>query len=307
MPKLGAHCSTTGGLHTALDRGVSIGADSIQLFTKSNRQWAARPLTSEELETFRARAAETGLDPLVAHATYLLNPASPKPDIWQKSLDALRVEVERCAALGIPYLVLHPGAHTGSGMPAGIERVGQLLDVVHAESDPSVTVCLEITAGQGSCLGADFVDLAQIVERVAEPERVGICFDTCHALGAGYDLTAAEGYEHTFDEFDRLLGLERLKVFHLNDSRHELGGRRDRHAHVGRGFCGLVTFRRLLNDPRFAEHPMLLETPKGEELREDMANLRVLRALVVGADEEVSDETLDSFWEGIEAAEGADE
>lgn len=307
MPRLGAHCSTSGGLVTALDRGVQIGADSIQLFTKNNRQWGARPLKPEEVAEFHARTAETGLTPLVSHATYLLNPASPKSDIWQKTLDALRIEIERCRDLGIAYLVLHPGAHTGSGLAAGIERVAELLDLVHAEGDEAVVVCLENTAGQGTCLGAGFEELAGIIERVARPERIGICFDTCHALAAGYDLRTPEGYEQTFAEFDRLLGLERLKVFHLNDSKHDLGARRDRHTHIGRGFCGLVTFRRLLNDPRFSDHPMLLETPKGDEMLEDIVNLRVLRALLDGSDEEVSDETLDLFWDGIVPAEGKEE
>lgn len=307
MPRLGAHCSTAGGLPTAFDRGVQIGADSIQLFTKSNRQWAARPLKPEEIAEFQARAAATELRPLVSHATYLLNPASPKPDIWQKTLDALRVEVERCRLLGIDYLVLHPGAHTGSGLDAGIERVVEALDIVRAESDESVTICLEITAGQGTCLGAQFEEFARILDRLAEPERIGICFDTCHALAAGYDLTTPAGYEHTFEEFDRLLDLERLKVFHLNDSKYELGAHRDRHSHIGRGYCGLTTFRQLLNDSRFEQHPMLLETPKGNELLEDIVNLRVLRALLSESDEQVSEETLDQFWDGIVPAEGKEE
>ncbi|HBY99509.1 MAG: deoxyribonuclease IV [Ardenticatenaceae bacterium] len=307
MPRLGAHCSTAGGLPTAFDRGLKIGADSIQVFTKSNRQWAARPLTPEEVTEFHARATETGLAPLVCHATYLLNLASPKPDIWQKSLAALRVEIERCRALGLDYLVLHPGAHTGSGTPAGIERVAEALNIVREESDERVMVCLEITAGQGTCLGADFEEFARILDRVDEPERIGICFDTCHALAAGYDLVTPEGYAHTFEEFDRLLDRERLKVFHLNDSKHELGAHRDRHTHIGKGFCGLATFGQLLNDPRFAQHPMLLETPKGDELLEDIVNLRVLRALLHGTDEEISEETLDEFWDGIVPAESKEE
>lgn len=307
MPKLGAHCSTAGGLHTAFDRGVKIGADSIQIFTKNNRQWAARPLSPEEIAKFQSRAAETGLTPLVSHATYLLNIASPKDDIWQKSLNALRVEVERARALGIDYVVLHPGAHTGSGISAGIERVAEALDIVQGETDEGVVVCLEITAGQGTCLGAEFEEFARILDRVKEPERIGLCFDTCHALAAGYDLVTPEGYARTFEEFDRLLDLERLKVFHLNDSKYELGAHRDRHTHIGRGFCGLATFRRLLNDPRFCEYPMLLETPKGDDLVEDIVNLRVLRALLADTDEEVSEETLDLFWDGIVPAEGKEE
>lgn len=307
MPLLGAHTSTAGGLHTALDRGEALGCDTIQLFTKNNRQWQARPLADEEIATFRARASETGLAPLVSHATYLLNPASPKPDIWGKSLSALAVELERCRQLGVPYLVLHPGAHTGSGTEAGIERVAEALNRVHEMGDDSAIVCLEITAGQGSCLGADFGELAAIIERVAAPERVGICFDTCHALAAGYDLCERDAYEAVMAEFDATLGLDRLKVFHFNDSKYDRGGRRDRHTHIGRGFCGLDAFRFILNDPRFEGIPMLLETPKGDDMAEDRVNLRILRALIAGTEEEVDAATLDSFWEGIEAAEGKDE
>lgn len=307
MAILGAHTGTTGGLHTALDRGVELGCDTIQLFTKNNRQWHAKPLTEEEVATFRTRTAESGLGPLVSHATYLLNPASPKPDIWDKSLDALVVELDRCRQLGVRYLVLHPGAHTGSGVAAGIRRMADALNAAHEVGDETAMVCLEVTAGQGTCLGANFEELAQIIARVRSPERIGICFDTCHALSAGYPIGDRAGYEQVMTDFDAQLGLERLKVFHFNDSKYERGSRRDRHTHIGRGYCGLEPFRFILNDPRFEGVPMLLETPKGDDMAEDRINLRVLRALVADSPEQVDVESLDRFWEGIAAIESKDE
>ncbi len=300
MPKFGAHMSIAGGVSRAFDRGEAIGCDTIQLFTKNNRQWKAPPLKPDEVERFHRRHRETGIDPVVAHASYLLNIASPKAHVWQRSFDALLVELERCDRLGIPYLVLHPGSHTGEGVEAGIRRVAEAIDRAHAELDPQSMICLEVTAGQGDSLGASFEELARMVEAVAEPERVGICFDTCHALAAGYDLTTDEGYERTFADFERLLGLERLKVFHFNDSKGGLGSRVDRHAHIGLGACGLECFRRIVNDPRFAHIPMILETPKGADMAEDVINLRVLRGLVAGAEEPTTPHQVEALWAAFE-------
>ncbi len=281
MPKFGAHMSIAGGLEKAFDRGLSVGCDAIQIFTKSSNQWRARPLSEAQIEAFRRRQAETGM-PVVAHSAYLINIGTPKPDLWEKSLEALQVELERCEALGIPYLVLHPGSHTGSGEEAGIAQVARALSELHRRTPGFRSrIALEVTAGQGSNLGYRFEHLARIIEATEEgEERLVVCFDTCHAFAAGYDLSTPEGYEATFEAFDRVLGLERLVVFHLNDSLHPLGSRKDRHAHIGQGKIGLEGFRRLVNDPRFRDHPMLLETPKGPEMKEDVENLRVLRGLL---------------------------
>ncbi len=302
MPKFGAHMSIAGGVSQAFDRGEAIGCDTIQLFTKNNRQWKAPPLKPEEVERFHQRHQETGIDPVVAHASYLLNVASPKAETWQRSYDALLVELERCDVLDIPYLVLHPGSHMGKGVEAGVRKVAEAINRAHAERNPKAMICLEVTAGQGDSLGASFEELAAIIEAVNEPERVGICFDTCHALAAGYDLTTDEGYAETFEAFERLLGFERLKVFHFNDSKGGIGSRLDRHVHIGLGACGLECFRRIINDPRFAHLPMILETPKGPDMAEDVINLRVLRGLVEGAADPTTPEKVQALWAEAEAA-----
>lgn len=306
MPLFGAHISTAGGLHTAFGRAESIGCDALQIFTKSNRQWRAPVLKEEDIAAFQRCAAETRL-PVTAHASYLINLASPQAAIWEKSVAALIEELDRCRRLGIDGLVLHPGAHTGSGYEAGIAQVAAALDRVHEAGDSTSRVLLEVTAGAGTTLGFESWHFEAILARLREPERVALCFDTCHALGAGWDIVSREGYERTMDDLAARVGLERLACFHLNDSRHPLGSRRDRHEHIGYGLCTLEAFRHLVNDPRFADRPMLLETPKGEDMAEDVVNLRVLRALVEGSEEQVDVETLDDFWEGVSRTEGKDE
>jgi deoxyribonuclease IV len=306
MPLIGAHCSTAGGLWTAFDRGEQLGCEAIQLFTKSNRQWRARPLQDLEIERFRQRAEETGILP-VAHASYLINLASPKDDIWRKSVDAYIEEMERCRILGIPYLVLHPGAHTGSGYTAGISRLVEAINEEHARGNDSATLLLEITAGTGTTLGAKIAHFRAVLEQVRQPERLGVCFDTCHALAAGWDLRAAESYGTVMEEFDQIIGLERILCFHLNDSRYELGSNRDRHSHIGLGECTLETFRHVLNDPRFDRVPMLLETPKDDDMAQDVVNLKVLRGLLKGARDPVTAADLDLLWEGVERLPGKDE
>lgn len=298
--------STAGGLHTGYDRGIESGCNAIQIFTKSNRQWNAKPITDEDSLAFRNRGTECGL-PIGAHATYLINMASPKEDIWEKSVNAIIDELHRCRQLGIPYLVVHPGAHVGSGVETGLKRIAEAINREHAVGDDSAMLLLEITAGTGTTLGAEFGHFRDILAEVDNPDRVGICFDTCHAIGAGYDLTTPEGYAATMAEFDEKIGLDKLKYFHLNDSKNPVGSHRDRHTHIGDGFCTLETFRAIVNDPRFADIPMILETPKDDDMKQDLVNLRVLRALVEGADESVTAETLDSFWEGVEKTEGKDE
>ena len=279
--RLGAHESISGGLHRAFDRARSVGCDAMQIFVKSNRSWAVKPLTDEEIALFKAKAEETGIQPVVGHTSYLLNLASPKDDLWQKSRDTLIIELERCEALDVPYLVLHPGSHVGSGEEAGLARVAQALGEVHAATPGfDAQILLETTSGQGTNLGYSFEHLAWLIEHTPEGERLGVCLDTCHIFAAGYELRTVEGYENTITTFDQVVGLARLKAIHLNDSKGELGNRKDRHEHIGQGHIGLEGFRNLLNDPRLEGLPGLLETPKGEDLHEDRENLAVLRGLI---------------------------
>ncbi|HET91601.1 MAG TPA: deoxyribonuclease IV [Chloroflexi bacterium] len=281
MLVLGAHESIAGGVYKAFDRAESVGCEAVQIFVKPNRAWAARPLSEREIARFRARAEETGIRPVVGHASYLLNLASPDDGLWARSRDTLVLELERCEALDVPYLVLHPGSHVGTGEEAGLARVAQALGEVHAATlGFRARMLLENTAGQGSNLGYCFEQLGWLLARTPEGQRLGVCLDTCHAFGAGYDLRTPEGYAAAMDTFDRIVGLERLKAIHLNDSKGELGSRKDRHEHIGKGCIGLDGFRNVLNDPRLAGLPGLLETPKGEDLQEDRENLATLRALV---------------------------
>ncbi|MCS7179307.1 MAG: deoxyribonuclease IV [Anaerolineae bacterium] len=279
--RLGAHESIAGGLHRAFEDARAVGCDAVQLFVKSNRAWAVKPLTEEEIRLFKAKAAETGIGPAVGHASYLLNPAAPDEDLWRRSRDTLIVELERCEALDIPYLVLHPGSHMGAGEEEGLRRVARALGEVHAATRGfRARILLETTAGQGTNLGYRFEQLAWLIENTLEGDRLGVCLDTCHAFAAGYELRTREGYEETLDALDRIIGLSRLLVIHLNDSKNRLGSRVDRHEHIGQGVLGLETFRMVVNDPRFADLPGLLETPKSEDLHEDRENLAVLRSLI---------------------------
>ncbi len=237
-------------------------------------------MTEADIRAFEAARERTGIAPVVAHAAYIINLASPKESLWRRSIRALHLEMERCEALHIPYLVLHPGSHTGAGVEVGLQRVAEALSELHAATPGyRVQLLLETTAGQGTNLGSDFESLAYLLERTREGERLGICFDTCHVFAAGYELRTAEGYAETMATFDRILGLERLKVIHLNDSKHPLGSHKDRHAHIGQGHLGLEAFRHILNDPRLAGLPGLLETPKSADLHEDRENLERLKAL----------------------------
>lgn len=279
--RFGAHMSIAGGLHKAFALGQRAGCDTIQIFSKNQQQWRGKPLSAAEIALFQAEQQRSGLGPLVVHDSYLINLASPKDDLWEKSIAAFADELERCQALGIPYLVTHPGAHTGAGEQAGLAREAQALNrLLDAGVGGDVQILLETTAGQGSCLGYRFEHLAQLIELTTHSERLGVCVDTCHLLAAGYDIRSAEACAATFAEFDRVVGIERIKVFHLNDSQKDLASRVDRHTHIGAGYVGLAGFRAIVNDPRFAGLPMILETPKGDDLAEDIENLARLRALI---------------------------
>jgi deoxyribonuclease IV len=279
--KFGAHMSISGGLHKAFGHGERAGCEALQIFSKNQQQWRAKPLTEADIAMFKAEHQRCGAWPLAVHDSYLINLATPGDELWEKSIAAFGEELERCAALGIPYLVTHPGAHTGSGEEAGLRREADALNRLFKEGvGGDVLVLLETTAGQGSCLGYRFEHLARLIELVEHQERLGICVDTCHILAAGYDIRTSEAYTVTFAAFDRLVGLDRIKVFHVNDSQKGLGSRVDRHTHIGEGEIGIEGFRALVNDARFVDLPMILETPKGEDLAEDIANLAQLRGLI---------------------------
>jgi deoxyribonuclease-4 len=273
--------SIAGGFPEAIVRARSVDATALQVFVKSSNQWAARPLAPGEIASYRESSHEAGLDRhTLAHASYLINLASPDEALWEKSIVAFGVELDRCDALGIPWLVVHPGAHVGSGVANGIARVAAALDRVLATSQHGTGVLLETTAGQGTTLGARFEELGEILNASKRSDRVGICFDTCHALAAGYDLRSPATYAETMSALDRAVGLGRLHGIHLNDSKGDLGSRRDRHEHIGKGKVGLEAFRLILSDTRFQDVAMVLETEKGDDLAEDRMNLEVLRGVI---------------------------
>jgi deoxyribonuclease-4 len=277
---LGAHMSIGGGVHRAIERACSIQCRAMQMFVKNNMQWFARPLTREEIHAFLEHAERQELAAVFAHANYLINLAATNPQFHANSLRALGEELVRADQLGLPFIVLHPGAHLGAGEAAGLEKIVRSIDQVFANIPKVKTrVALETTAGQGSSIGHRFEHLAQIISQVREPERLCVCLDTAHVFAAGFDLTTEAGTREMFRDFDRVIGLERLVALHLNDSKTGRGSRVDRHQHIGKGRIGLNAFRVIMREPRFRKIPKVLETPKGKDLREDVANLRTLREL----------------------------
>ena len=280
---LGAHMSVAGGVSKAFERAASIGINTMQVFTKNQNRWQQKPTPQKEIDRWFELQAQTGIGPVVSHAAYLINLGSPDDALWEKSADALVDELTRAEELGILGVVLHPGAHMSAGEAAGIARIAAGLDRAHAATRGYKTLTLiENTAGQGSVLGYRFEQLRAMLDGVAEPARIGFCLDTCHAFAAGYDIRTPETYAETMAAFDQLLGLKRLKCFHFNDSKKGLGSRVDRHDHIGSGLLGLAAFGFILNDARFAGVPKLLETPKSEDMHEDVENLTVLRGLIEG-------------------------
>jgi deoxyribonuclease-4 len=290
VPRLGAHLSIAGGLPRAVDRAKASRCEALQIFTKSAGQWRARPLPDEEIALFRQRVRDTGIGPVVAHNSYLINVGTAQPELRAQSIAALREELDRANALGLDGLVMHPGSYTSGTEADGLRLIAEALQqLLDERPDATTRILLEHTAGQGTNLGHRFEHLAAIIERLGGSPRVGVCIDTCHLLAAGYDICSRDGYERTFEAFDRIVGLDRIRAFHLNDSKKPCGSRVDRHEHIGKGCLGLEPFRMLLNDPRFADRPMLLETPKLEtpERRRrsdvdpwDARNLRTLRKLI---------------------------
>jgi deoxyribonuclease IV len=277
---LGAHMSIGGGVHTAIERGCSIKCTAIQMFVKNNMQWFARSLAREEIRAFLEHRQRGELLSIFAHANYLINLAATNPQFLTNSLRALSEELTRADQLELPFLVLHPGAHLGAGEEAGLKRIVASINRVFRKIPKVKTrIALETTAGQGSCLGHRFEQIAYIIDNVREPERVCVCLDTAHIFAAGYDIGSEARIKKTFREFDHVIGLNRLAAIHLNDSKTSRGSRVDRHQHIGKGQIGLDAFRFIMRDRRFRKIPKVLETPKGKELREDVMNLKTLRAL----------------------------
>ena len=273
--------SIAGGHEKAIERGLSVGCQTIQIFSKSNNQWDAPPITEAQAERFKQAVTRSGVGPVFAHTAYLINVGSPEKRVWSRSRSALKTEVERATALGLPFIVHHPGSHKETGEQEGIRRITEAARWVIDQTPKSrVKVLFEIAAGQGACIGHRFEHLAELLRQTARPERTGICLDTCHLFAAGYDIRTKAAYERTMAELDRVVGIKNVLAVHLNDSKKELGCRVDRHEHIGKGQIGLEGFRCLMNDKRFARVPMVLETPKDEECTEDKVNLKVLRGLV---------------------------
>lgn len=287
MPLLGAHMSIAGGYYKAADAAAELGMETVQIFTKNNNQWKAKPLADDEIAAFRTAIDRGGLKSPCAHDSYLINLASPDAALWQRSLDAFVVELERAEALGLSGVVMHPGSFVDSTEQEGLDRIVRALrESLDRTAKASVQIWLETTAGQGSNLGHRFEHLQYLLSNVSAESRMGVCVDSCHIFAAGYPISTPEEYAATFEEFDRVIGVKWVRAFHLNDSKRELGSRVDRHEHIGRGCLGIEPFRHIINDPRFASLPMYLETPKGEENGKnlDALNLRQLRRLAAASE-----------------------
>ncbi|MEM7800622.1 MAG: deoxyribonuclease IV [Chloroflexota bacterium] len=288
---LGAQVSVSGGLHKGYKNAQDIGADTLMFYTKSNRMWKAKPISDSVAEKFKETKAAYAdkIAPAVIHANYLMNLASPEDEKWEKSYNSLIDEITRVSQIGLELMVMHPGSHMKTGEDVGLKKIAYgIREALDATADfaPDVVICLETMAGQGTNLGYKFEHLGYLIEKIDGGKRVGVCFDTCHVFAAGYDLRTEDAYSATMNEFDRAVGLEHIKCFHFNDSKYDLGQKRDRHQHIGKGFIGADAFGFLVNDARFANHPAHLETPKSEEdedgetIEMDPVNLATLRALI---------------------------
>lgn len=278
---LGAHTSTSGGVHTAIERAMKMKFTALQIFTKNNNRWYSKPLEEDEIEKFKTLLEKSGIKFVVSHDSYLINLCSADTTILKKSRTAFIDELERCELLGIPYLNFHPGSHNGQGEEAGIKLIAESLNICHYKTkNYKVSSMIEATAGQGTTLGYRFEQLQKIIELVEDKKRMTICLDTAHIFAAGYNIRDAEKYKKVIKDFDNIIGLERLKCFHMNDSRKELGSRVDRHEHIGKGFIGKDGFANIMNDRKLEKIPKILETPKGKEMKEDKKNLRTLVSLI---------------------------
>ena len=283
MPLFGSHLSIAGGYYKAVEVAAELGLQTVQKFTKNNKQWAAKPLSDEDVRLFREAVKRTGIRRPCAHDSYLINLASPDDTLWKKSLDALVIELERAESLGLDGVVMHPGSFVTSSEEAGQQRIIEGLDEAHRRTAGiRCQYWLETTAGQGSNLGYRFEQIGYLLDNVRNPDRLGVCVDSCHIFAAGYPLQTKEEYAETMDEFDTQIGVSRIRAWHLNDSKKPLGSRVDRHEHIGEGYLGLDPFRHIVNDIRFADTPMYLETEKGERdgVNLDALNLATLNSLI---------------------------
>jgi deoxyribonuclease-4 len=277
---LGAHVSIAGGINRSAERAGDIGCRAFQIFTKNSNQWREKEITKKEAQEFRELVASAGFSHVISHDSYLINVASPDEALQKRSVNALSREMERANRLGLDFVVMHPGAHKGAGVDEGLKRVSESLEEVLAGTpDDGTCLLLETTAGQGSSLGSRFEELSELIGNLGADGRVGVCLDTCHIFAAGYDIRNRDSFESTMEEFDRVIGVERLRMLHLNDTLKEFGSRVDRHFHIGKGNIGLEGFRLIVNDERFRSLPMIIETPKGEDDRLDRENLALLRKL----------------------------
>ncbi len=277
---IGAHISISGGLDKAVPRAVKIGCEAIQIFTKNNTQWQARKLSDGEVQKFWDEVQKFKIHPIVVHSSYLINLCSADLKILKKSRDALVEELKRCERIGAMCLVFHPGAHLGKGEDYGIKLTAESINIAHEKTKGFKTfTVIETTAGQGTTIGYKFEQIRKIIDLVEEKSRIGVCIDTCHIFSAGYDIRSEKKCENIFKEFDEIIGVERIKVFHLNDSKRELGSRIDRHYHIGKGFIGKEAFRFIMHNPDFKDIPKIIETPKGLDDEFDIMNLTTLRKL----------------------------
>lgn len=275
--------SIAGGYYKAVEAAASFEMDCVQIFTKNNNQWKGKTLTDKDEDLFRGAMAEHGMRAACAHASYLINMGSPDDELWQKSVDAYVIEIERAEKLGLSGVVIHPGSYTVSTPEEGLDRIVKGIDeVLQRTADARAEIWLETTAGQGSNLGYQFEEIQYLIENAADAGRIGVCVDTCHIHSAGYPISTEKDYKQTFKKFDETIGVDRIRAFHLNDSKTPFGSRKDRHEHIGEGSIGVDAFRFLLNDKRFAKISMYMETPKGERDGEelDAMNMRTLRGLV---------------------------
>ncbi len=276
---LGAHISIAGGMQNIFDRAESIGCTALQFFTKSNRQWKAKKLASEDVETFKQAKNNSSIKHTMVHASYLINLGSPNEQTQEKSKDALIVELDRCNTLEVPYLILHPGSHLKTDKQECLERIAQSLNEIFEKYPGKTSILLETMAGQGSSVCHQFEDLAFLLSKIKNKKRVGICFDTCHVFAAGYDFSTKENYKKMWQEFDEIVGIKNIKAFHINDSKKDCGSKVDRHENIGKGKMSLNSFKLLFNDPQFFSVPKVLETPDGT-LEEYAKNIEVIKKLI---------------------------
>jgi deoxyribonuclease-4 len=280
---LGAHHSIAGGTPNAVDRALATGSRVLQIFVKNSNRWVGKEIDDEEALAFRTARTGAGLLAVAAHSSYLINAAGSNAALRRRSTAALSDELERCGRLGVGALVLHPGSCGESGVGAGVTRVAKMLDDAFRRADSTAAIWLETAAGQGNCVGARFEELRDVIAASKNPDRLGVCLDTCHVFAAGYELRTPEGYASTIEAFERALGLPMLRAMHINDSKKDLGSRVDRHEHIGKGRIGVAGFRHVMRDPRLTDVPKFLETPKDKEGIFDRRNLAKLRSLARNA------------------------